>query len=350
MTTLKDIAAATDLSISTVSRVLNNSATQVGISLATQERVWLAAQEMNYTPNKMARNLKLGRHPRAILFLYSSSAQAGDNGLMVHPFFSHMLHGVHLEVARMGGCYLAYMGAHQENRRQLAELLDQTVTGVVTFGPVSQNTWNELAGRDIPVVSIEPYTPEDRHAVYVDNKMAVNQGVRHLYQLGHRHILFVSLPDTEAGRGPMGERRQAFVTETAGLGLGGVCKVEHVSVDKKTSNSEIETVREAACRICAKEGRPTAVLTCHDLSAIGVLEAARDMGLKVPDDLSIVGIDDIDWSAHTYPPLTTVHIPKEEMGVQAVDMLKRLLRGQQCEPNVVRIPTELVVRGSTGAV
>ncbi|NMB25162.1 MAG: LacI family transcriptional regulator [Firmicutes bacterium] len=348
MATLKDIAAATGLSIGTVSRVLNNSATEAGISAKTQERVLLAAQQLNYTPNKVARNLKLGRQPKAILFLYANSAQVGNDALMIHPFFSHMVQGVYTEVARMRGCYLAYMGINQRNRRQLPELLEQTVTGVITFGLMPEDTWTELGKRNLPTVSIEPYTQDDGHAVYVDNHMAITQGLQHLYQLGHRRISFISLPDGEADRGPMAERRNAFVTEAMRLGFDETCKVEYVTPAKKSTTHEIEAVRQGTHRIFAQEKRPTAILTCHDLSAIGVLEGARDIGLMVPDELSVVGIDDIDWAAHTYPPLTTVHIPKEQMGTQAVCMLRRLFRGQQCRDQVVRIPTRLIVRGSTG--
>ena len=349
MTTLKDIAAATDLSISTVSRVLNNSASQVGISRATQERVWQAAQAMNYTPNKMARNLKLGRQPKAILFLYSSTPSSPANSaLMIHPFFSHMLHGIHLEVARMRGCYLAYMGATPENRRQVGELLDQAVSGVITFGTMEDGIWRELSKRDIPVVSIEPYSGEDAHAIYVDNQLAISQGIQHLYGLGHRRIHFFSLPDTVLGRGPMEERRQAFLREMAALGLSTAGAVCHVR--REPDQSEIGAARRAAYEVFTKENRPSAVLTTHDLSAIGVLEGARDAGLRVPEDLSIVGIDDIDWAAHTYPPLTTVHIPKEELGFRAVTMLRKLLKGQECEERVVRIATQLIIRDSTGSI
>jgi DNA-binding LacI/PurR family transcriptional regulator len=347
MATLKDIARAADLSISTISRVLNNTATEAGISKETQQRVWRIANEMNYIPNKMARNLKLGRQPKAILFLYSSSAEK-DDGLLIHPFFSHMLHGIHLEVTRMRGCYLAYMGSNQRNRRQVAELLDQAVSGVITFGQLTEGVWKELDIRKIPVVSIEPYSLKDRYAVYVDNEMAVMQGLKHLYELGHRRIHFFYLPDSEAGKGPMAERREAFRKGLSALGSNVDGKI--VYVDKTSSKDEIDAVCQAAQGILAKDDRPTAILTCHDLCAIGVLEAARRIGLEVPDDLSLVGIDDIDWACYTHPPLTTTHIPKEEMGVQAIAMLRQLLRGKECDPGVVRIPTKLVVRGSTATL
>ena len=348
MATLKDIAVVTGLSISTISRVLNNTATEAGIALATQERVWRIAEEMNYRPNKMARNLKLGRQPRAILFLYSSPPNREDQGLMIHPFFSHMLHGIHLELTRMRGCYLAYMAANQGNRRQVADLLDQAVSGVITFGQLDGDTWKELYRRNIPTVSIEPYTFDSTYAIYVDNEMAVMQGLRHLYELGHRQIHFFYLSDTEEG--PMVERREAFLRGLRILGPDVEGKVEYV--DKTISENEIEAVCHTALKVLASVQRPTAVITCHDLGAIGVLKAARQIGLDVPDDLSIVGIDDIDWTAYTYPPLTTVHIPKENMGAQAVTMLRRLLKGEECDPSILRIPripTKLIVRESTAA-
>lgn len=344
MATLKDIAKVAGLSVSTISRVLNNTATEAGISQATQERVWQIAEDMNYTPNKMARNLKLGRQPKAILFLHSSPLDQKDDGFLVHPFFSHMLHGIHMEVERMPNCYLAYMGANHKNRRQVADLLDQAVTGVITFGQLSESVWKELYRRDIPVVSIEPYTSHDQYAIYVDNEMAVMQGLRHLYELGHRRILFFYWSDSEEGIGPMAERKEAFLK---GIALAPDVEGRVEYIDKTVSKNEVEAVCQTAQKVFSKSNIPTAVFTCNDLGAIGVLEAARKLGIDVPRDLSILGIDDIDWAGYTHPPLTTVHIPKEEMGVAAVDMLRRLLKGEACEPSVMEIRTELVVRGST---
>lgn len=345
MATLKDIAKVAGLSVSTISRVLNNTATEAGISRATQERVWQIAEDMNYTPNKMARNLKLGRQPKAILFLHSSPLDQEEDGFLVHPFFSHMLHGIHMEVARMPNCYLAYMGANHKNRRQVADLLDQAVTGVITFGQLAESVWKELYRRDIPVVSIEPYTSHDQYAIYVDNEMAVMQGLRHLYELGHRRILFFYWSDSEEGIGPMAERKEAFSKGIQALAPDVEGWVEYI--DKTVSENEVEAVCQTAQKVFATGNIPTAVFTCNDLGAIGVLEAARKLGIDVPRDLSILGIDDIDWAGYTHPPLTTVHIPKEEMGVAAVDMLRRLLKGEACEPSVMEIRTELVVRGST---
>lgn len=348
MTTLKDIAEATGFSITTVSRVLNNSAGKVGISEETQQKIWRMAKELNYRPNKIARNLKLGREPRAVLFLYGGAPHLDNEKFLTHPFFSHMLHGIHLELTRTGH-YLAYMDTSERNLPQLKSILEEAVSGVISFRQLRGEVLRVLRRKSVPVVSIEPYAPElDAYAVYVDNQLAVRQGLEHLYELGHRRICLICLRHNCKLSGPMLDRWNAFRSEVARLGK----EVEGIIefADMTDGVNDIEASCKAAYRVFASDEPPTAILTTNDLCAVGVLEAARSKNVKVPEDLSVVGIDNIDWAAHTVPPLTTVEIPKEEMGVQAVALLDKLLKGERFEPHTIKVQTKLVIRESTAPV
>lgn len=347
MTTLKDIAAKTGLSVATVSRVLNNTADEVGIAQKTQEEVRRVARELNYRPNKVARNLKLGREPGAILFLsceLSSDDKKGE-GVFTHPFFSHMIHGIHLGVTRTGH-YLAYMDASHVSETQLRSILEEAVVGVVTFGQLSDIVSRLLARKRVPTVCIEPYLPSFcGYAVYVDNRMAVQQAISHLYDLGHRRIGLLSVTQ-EPPSGSLLERVEVFKKEMDALG--DVAWEVHLAPNDG-GLTDVEAGYRAAYQLFTTRSRdlPTAIITTNDLCAIGVLKAAQKAGIRVPEDLSVVGIDDIDWSAYVDPPLTTVRIPKETMGMRAIEVLSRLLAGDSDCPVETRIPTSLIVRAST---
>ncbi len=342
MATLKDIAEATNLSISTVSRVLSGTADQVGIAEETQKRVWEAAQKLNYQPNMAARNLKLGYQPKCVLFLYHETAEGRGQELVVHPFFSHMLRGIHLKVAETKGYYLAYFGAAEEDRDQLGQLLEQTVNGVITFGALPKAIWDELSSRDKPVVSIEPYMPQGRYSIYVDNNLAISQAVEYLRNLGHRRICFFFTPDANRAGGPMFERLEAFQREVSAKDSGVAGTVKYIPAKENAVDAGVK----AALEVLSSPDRPSAILTCHDLYGIGVLEAARRLDIKVPQELSVVGIDDIEWASYTYPPLTTIEIPKEELGMAAASMVIDLIQGKSCKESLLRLPTRLIERGS----
>lgn len=349
MTTLKDIAQVTGFSITTVSRVLNDTAGKVGISEQTQQKIRQVAKELNYRPNKTAQNLKLGRQPRAILFLHCELNKAGEGeGFMTHPFFSHLLHGIHLGASRTGH-YLAYLDAGQTRTQQLRAILEEAVSGVISFGKLTPLALRVLQRKNVPTVAIEPYVAElERYSVYVDNEMAVRQALEHLLHLGHRHICFLTLDNEVSG---------SFVERTAAFRgivsrLDGMLEGEVETAPKPRGISDISASFKAAKKLMEREKsrRPTAIITPNDLCALGVLRAARASNLNVPRDLSVVGIDDIDWSAYSEPPLTTVRIPKEEMGRRAVNMLNQLLEGKAVRPEKVRVGTQLIIRESTGPV
>ena len=345
MATLKDIAEATNLSISTVSRVLSGTADQIGIAEETQKRVWAAAHKLNYQPNMAARNLKLGYQPKCVLFLYHETAGGMGQELVVHPFFTHMLRGIHLKVAEKKGYYLAYFGAAEEDRDQLGQLLEQTANGVITFGALPGAIWDELSNIEKPVVSIEPYTSQAKYSIYVNNHLAISQAVGYLRSLGHRKICFFFTPDANEVGGPMLERVEAFQKEVSAAGSEVLGTVKHIPA----KDNAVEAGVKAALEVLSSPERPTAILTCHDLYGIGVLEAARRLDIKVPQELSVVGIDDIDWASYTYPPLTTIEIPKEELGMAAAAMLIDLIHGKPCKKSLLRLPTKLIERGSAAS-
>jgi DNA-binding LacI/PurR family transcriptional regulator len=346
LVTLRDVAKAAGVSISTASRVLNNTAEDVGIAEDTKQKVWQKAKELNYRPNKMARNLKLGRRPEAILFLFCGSLEAEGGGFLTHPFFSHMLHGIHMAVGRMGR-YLVFMNEDQRNHRQLKRLLEETVCGVITWGQLNAKTVESLDRIGMPMVCIAPYKGGLKApSVYVDSEGAVRQALQYLYGLGHRRICFVGPGNPN---GAMQERLESFRKMARELGILGQTTIQ--LCQEAGPMSDVEAGFHAALKVLfGTDLRPTAILTPSDLLAIGVMKAARHTGLEIPKDLSVVGIDNIDRAADTNPALTTVDIPKERMGMQAATLLEGLLEGEEVGSVKTMIPTRLIIRDSAAPI
>ncbi|TCL58810.1 LacI family transcriptional regulator/LacI family repressor for deo operon, udp, cdd, tsx, nupC, and nupG [Hydrogenispora ethanolica] len=355
MTTLKDIATHLNISIATVSRVLNNKAGLIGITDETKQKVLEAAKLLNYQPDLSARNLRLGRSLRAILFIYTYPEKdkygTAENMFFPHPFFSHLLHGVQLGVQKKG-YYVSYLSATEQTIESLSKLFDNEINGVISWGQLPGNIRALIRDKRLPLVGIEPYlAPEDiRPAIYVHNELLMSQALEHLVKLGHRRIGFISLKD-EAGAelSQFKDRREAFLRLLPRFGLEpfsgqemfGIVRpgVHEYTPGKVVARQWLETdVRQ----------RPTAIITGNDLLAVGAIRTLRNAGLSIPGDLSIVGTDDIDWSEYNEPPLTTVRIPKEQMGELAVALLERLMRGKEVRRNSYFIKTGLIVRATTG--
>ncbi len=355
MTTLKDIASHLNISIATVSRVLNNKAGQIGITDETKQRVLETAKLLNYQPDISARNLRLGRSLRAILFIYTYQEKdkygTAENMFFPHPFFSHLLHGVQLGVQKKG-YYVSYLSATEQKLESLGKLLDNEINGVISWGQLPENIRELIRAKRIPLVGIEPYlAPEDiRPAIYVHNELLMAQALDHLVKLGHRRIGFISLKE-ESGveLSQFKDRREAFLRSLPRFGLDPLRQWELFGIVQPGVHEYTPGQAVARQWLAADAGqRPTALITGNDLLAVGAIRALRDAGMAVPGDLSVVGIDDIDWSQYNEPPITTVRIPKEQMGELAVTLLDRLMNGKQLRRDCYYIKTGLIVRATTG--
>lgn len=353
MTTLKDVAKKAGVSIATVSRVVNSKFPESGISEETRQRVLEAITELNYRPDHSARNLRLGNSIKSILF--ALWAEGNDKDWFIpHPFFSHMLHGIQNEVLSRG-YYLSYLALTNQNLGTLAALLDGAVAGLITQGPVPETVLDMVAAKRVPLVAIEPYFPLDRDVyptIYVDNDLAVHQAMEHLVRLGHKRIGFISIKNESF---QLQERRHAFRRWSDYYGLKGFPDREFISklgYESAGFKGDLDAGAEAISNWSKLPDslRPTAIITANDLIAIGALRRQRSQENEEWKNFSVVGIDDIDWAQYNDPPLTTIRIPKEEIGETAMDLMDRILQGETIGNYRCVIKTELVVRASTHAV
>lgn len=328
--TIDDVAVAAGVSKATVSRVLGGKFTH--IRPATRQRVEDAITALGYRPSAVARSLS-SRRTFTIGMLVSDVA---------NPFYADVIHGV--EDAAIGAGYNVLLAnTNYDVNRGLAlirSLVDRRADGVLVMSSSVSDDWlDELvvsntaavvldwAGRRMPGVS----------TIEVDFAPGIKEAAAMLVSYGHRRFAHVAGPlNLKTSR----DRRDAFLS---GLAAGGI-RPEDVLI--ATGDLTIDGGRQAWQLLAEQRRAPTAVFCANDLMALGVLSAARSDGLRVPGDLSIVGLDDIWLASQFDPPLTTVALPRYEIGLLAADMLFGLLADREPERRVVS--TSLVVRKSTG--
>ncbi|WP_423923498.1 LacI family DNA-binding transcriptional regulator [Frigoribacterium sp. 2-23] len=325
--TIHDVAAMAGVSVATVSKAVNG---RYGIAPATIARVMAAVDELGYESSLVASSMR--------------SRRTGVIGVLVadfEPFSSEVLKGVGTAIRTLAPDYdlLAYSGAHHGGndgweRRSLSRLSGTLIDGAILVTPSVITT-----SASIPVVSVDPHTGRtDLPSVEADSRGGAVQAVEHLIALGHRRIGFL------AGRGDL---RSASLREAGyaqALRSAGIARDPALTRD---GEFEMGTARRAAQSLLTDPNPPTAVFAANDLSAIAVLRTALDLGLRVPDDLSVVGFDDIPEAAREQPPLTTVQQPMQQLGTVATTMLFAQLTDRPLTTTEVQLPTRLVVRDTT---
>jgi LacI family transcriptional regulator len=326
--TIAQVAEEAGVSAMTVSNVLND---RPGASEETRRRVLSAAERLGYQPNLSARNLKAGRTGLIGVMTLDLTGQYG----------LEIVRGIADELAsdeREMLISATYQDAVRERDR--VEFLGRgLVDGVLMVAPVLEDDTMELLRRNhLPCVVIDPRrldTPLPR--VTVDNYGGTRQGTQHLLDLGHTRIAYIrGIADLESSA----VRYQGFHDA---LRLAGV-DVDQ-SMVAESDFTYTQSFRVASALI--EEHRPTALVAGGDLIALGAVDAARACGLRVPDDFSVVGFDDLPQAAQMFPALTTVRQPLHEMGELAARMLLSLIDGRPLLMQNMQMPTELIVRGTT---
>jgi len=326
--TIGDVARTAGVSVATVSKVIND---RYGVAPETSARVHQVITDLGYESSIVARSLR--------------SRRTNVIGILVaefEPFSTELLKGISEAVEDTGYELLAYSGGMGRNdrvgweQRYLSRLAGTLVDGAVLVTPTVVNPRNT-----IPVVAVDPHTgPSGPPTVDSDNLAGARTATEHLVGLGHRRIGFIGgRTDLESAR--LREKGYREALEDAGI---------PVSPElMRIGGYRPETTGSPAHELLTMPDRPTAIFAANDLSAIRTMEVARDLGLRVPDDVSVVGFDNVPESALTEPPLTTVSQPIHQMGAEALRMVVDLIQGTPRDAHL-RLPTSLVVRGSTRAV
>lgn len=312
-----------------MSRTLNQSGT---VRPETARKVWRVAAELNYYPNSHARALVSGRS--RLLGLIVSD--------ITNPFFPELVHNFEALATQQGYDLILTSTGYQTARMVgcVRRMLERKVDGVaIMTSEMDLGLIKELARRGVPLVFMDVGRAGPRMShVLVDYAYGIRQAVDHVLALGHKRVGFITGPlDLHSAR----TRRQAFLD---GLRKHGI-KADPRLIREGTHTAE--GGQHAMTFLLRGPKRPTAVICSNDWTAIGALHAIDAAGLRVPDDMSVVGFDDIPLARYVSPPLTSVRMSAGDVGSTAFDALFRLIGGERLEGEIYQVPTKLVVRAST---
>jgi len=334
--TVYDIAKEANVSVATVSRVLNDTAP---VKASTREKVNAVIQKYQFQPNALARSL--------------ISKATGMIGMILpditNPFFPEVFKGAEDEARAKGYTFFLCNsgGDYRRESEYLSALKEKRVDGIIFLGgrinssrcsPELSNEVAELA-EQIPIVLVNGALPKSGvHRVASDEALGAELAMQHLIDLGHRDIAFIGGVDYMT---PTIQKVKAFKKKLSENGL--PIRPEWIM----HKDFSVENGKELMTRLLRGSERPSAVMCVNDFTAVGAVKVAIEHGLRIPEDISVVGYDDTPLSTTVIPELTTVAQRTYELGKQSVTLLHQLINGEKTK-KVTMLHPELVVRQSTG--
>jgi LacI family transcriptional regulator len=328
--TIQDVARAAAVSISTVSRVLND---KDDVAPETYEKVQRVINELGYTSSLAAKSMR--------------SHKTNTIGLIVNklsdPFSIEVIKGVDQAITDFGYDLIIYTSGQNAKgsgsaweRDHVAQLNGSLTDGIIIATPTTTNLPSTF-----PLVTIDPHVQNDNlPSVISTNRDGALSIMEYLISLGHRRIGFIGgRPELQSTI----RRQQGYEDGLRRANIPVISKL------MQAGDYTRKTGYDCAKELLSLSNPPTAIFAANDQSAIGAMEAADEAGLHIPKDLSVVGFDNIPQTAYTTPPLTTVDQSIDEMGYMATKMLIELIQGKPLETRLHKIPTKLIVRNSCRA-
>lgn len=325
--TIKDVARLANVSQATVSKALND---RPDVSPATKESILKIVEQYNFIPNASGKALK-NRFTSNIGVIF----HRGDNPLR-NPFFSRVLEGVEAEVAFNNYNLVLYLMPEHEKPELPKMVRERQVDGVVLVGTMSPEFVHSLRKANVPLILIDPRTlMPDCPQVLIDNENGAFLAAQHLIDHGHRRIGFI------AGELSILSFRQRLEGYQKAL------KYYNIPVrEELIKTGGFEAGYEWTKALLELPERPTAIFSAYDINAIHGYRAIQEAGFKIPEDISLVGFDDIDLARMSTPPLTTVRVYKEELGSVAVRNLRQIIHGENEGHSTTIVPVKLIQRSS----
>jgi len=344
LATLKEIAQRVGVSISTVSRVINNDSSR-HISPQTKLKILKTAEEIGYIAPGSARkkNEAVPGKPKENTLHRIGCIVSAPQNKYNHPYFSQMLVGMERKLAELN-CVLAFTVTMEEMQgesvmRKLVE--DAKLDGMIIVEGIPSETYDFIKKTVPAVVGIDISDP-DIPVVLYDRVEAAKTAVKHLIDQGHERIAFIG-GTGRAGNIKLEKRFRGYMAamEEAGLAIDSRLVI---NAEWNVDNS-YNLMRELT--MLNADERPTAVFAASDMLAISAMRAVSEAGLRIPEDIAFIGLDNIEVSQFTSPPLSTIHIPKLEMGAMAAKVLADQLEGENALPFRMYLPYKLIVRPSS---
>lgn len=334
--TIRDVAKLAGTSPTAVSAVLSgNSKSNIRVGKETRERIFAAAAQLGYSPSQIAKSLATGKTKVIGLVLPYADAFIDQN-----PFASEVMSGIMQEVVDRQYNLMLFTATSGMSYDQIAMLIDSRVEGVLLVMPPDDGAIHlKCERRKIPYVSVLRKAHPGAWSVNSDDFSGGVLAAEHLYNLGHRHVAVLEGSLDVSTSAP---RRDGFLSVYREAGLD--VQVVPSGFGWRFGLASMRKVLEGP-----RSQHPTAVFAANDLCAEGAMRAAREFGLQVPDDLSVIGYDDTWFAAMMQPPLTTVRMPISEMGHKAASMLIDRLEDKEVPDREPVLPVSLTVRHSCGA-
>ena len=320
MTTIKDVAKQAKVSVTAVSYAINGTGT---ISEETRKHILQVAKELNYHPNAFARNLKKRKTSTIGVFITSFGGS----------FYEEILEGIHDAVIQTD--YEMIVCPESWTKRKV--LTQRQVDGAIVFDwKIDSDTILKLASKKFPIVVLDrPLTADYLFPLLLDNHQGTREAFYHLYNQGARRLALVTGASDSVDNQ---ERKQAFLEEA---------EKNNLTVSVYKGNFTEYSGYDAAQAIIASQALPDAVFCANDQMAIGFLRAMREHNLSAPEDIGVVGFDDIKIAKYLQPSLTTVGMSRFSWGAAAANQLIDVLENDTDFPEPQRIQTELIARESS---
>jgi LacI family transcriptional regulator len=332
MATIREVANLAGVSSTTVSHVVNKSRF---VSEKVRLRVLAAMEELEYRPNALAQSLRSG-YTHTIALLLPDSA---------NPFFAELGRAIEMEAFKAGyNVILCNTEADFKKENIYIDVLTKKKVDGIVFCSVGNrlDSFRELSSLKLPVVVLDREASEiNMDTVVCDNRQGGYLATRHLLELGHRRIGCIAGPSQIT---PSAERVTGY---KAALVEAGVSFDEDLVI---RGDFHPETGLLATRALLKLTKAPTAIFSCNDMMAIGILRAAAELGASVPGDLSVVGFDDIELASYAIPSLSTVCQPKEEISSTVVKLLLERIADKELGARRIVLPVSIIVRKSTTGI
>jgi len=331
-TSIEDVAEVAEVSIATVSRVLNKS---TKVRAETVDKVVKAAKKLNYHPDRVARRMRVQSSDSLVLGLIIT-----DVG---NPFFSELARGVE-DVGYKHNQAVIMCNTDENPEKEkfyINSMLSEKVSGLI-IAPSAGNTdyLKELTTQDVPIVCVDRY-PEGLNidTVTIDNEMGAYHAVKRLTDLNHTRI------------GIINGIKGLSTTKERYMGYQRALKEANLSLQSDLvtyGNYKESGGRNAMRKLLALDEPPTAVFSTNNLMTLGCFEEMHEQDINIPDDIAIIGFDDMPWSVALNPPLTAIRQPGYELGLNAGKLLFKRLKNPDCNPMNMVLTPELIIRKSCG--
>ncbi|RPF49008.1 LacI family transcriptional regulator [Hydrogenoanaerobacterium saccharovorans] len=333
--TLKELAKRCGVSVSTVSRVVNGNNNHAA-SAAVANKIWQMVHETGYIPNSYAQGLKMGgtqkSPPKAIslacIFARTCDRESGQ-------FFSELFRIIEQECAQ-NKCKVTGIFPAFEQKKTSSALKIQDVDGVIVMGRCSKNLLQNLKKqcKNIIFVGLNSLKDNSCDQVICDGYEAAKTAIKHLYQLGHTRIGYIGEQSEEA-------RYRGYYDAMKELKL--PIEYHHIF----NTHQSIKGGYQSGIKLLQAAQHPTALFCANDITAIGVIKSLQENGVEIPKDMSVISIDNIEMSQYCSPMLTSINIPREDLGRFTVKILLDRIEGGHTTPIKIDIPFTLIKRESS---